>query len=40
MGIFKRLLGGSWVDISRVISPLVISIATLLIAPLISTHEP
>ena len=36
------LLGGSWVVISRVISPLigVISIVTLLITPLIPTHEP
>ena len=36
------LLGGSWVVISGVISPLirVISIATLVITPLITTHEP
>ena len=36
------LLGGSWVVISGVISPLirVITIVTLLITPLISTHEP
>ena len=36
------LLGGSWVVISRVISPLigVIIIVTLLITPLITTHEP
>ena len=36
------LLGGSWVVISRVISPLiwVISIVTLLITLLIATHEP
>ena len=36
------LLGGSWVVISRVISPLilVITIVTLLITPLITTHEP
>ena len=37
-----RVLGGSWVVISRVISPLgkVISIVTLLITLLITTHEP
>ena len=37
-----RLLGGSWVVISGVISPLiwVIIIVTLLITPLITTHEP
>ena len=37
-----RLLGGSWVVISGVISPLrwVITIVTLLITPLITTHEP
>ena len=36
------LLGGSWVVISRVISPLigVIILVTLLITPLITTHEP
>ena len=36
------VLGGSWVVISRVISPLiwVISTVTLLISPLITTHEP
>ena len=36
------LLGGSWVAISGVISPLiwVLTIATLLIAPLVTTHEP
>ena len=36
------LLGGSWVVISGVISFLtwVISIVTLLITPLITTHEP
>ena len=36
------LLGGSWVVISGVISPLiwVIIMATLLIIPLITTHEP
>ena len=35
-------LGYSWVVISRVISPLIwaISIVTLLITPLITTHEP
>ena len=32
-------LGGSWVVISRVISPLI-CIVTLLITPLITTHEP
>ena len=36
------ILGGSWVVISGVISPLiwVITIVTLLITPLITTHEP
>ena len=36
------LLGGSWVVISGVISPLiwVITIVTLLITPLIPNHEP
>ena len=36
------LFGGSWVVISRVISPLiwVIIIVTLLITPLITTQEP
>ena len=36
------LLGGSWVVISGVIRPLVwvITILTLLITPLIATHEP
>ena len=36
------LLGGSWVVISGVISPLiwVISIVTLLITLVITTHEP
>ena len=36
------ILGGSWVVISRVISPLIwaITIVTLLITPLITTHEP
>ena len=39
---FRRVLGGSWVVISWVVSPLiwVISIATLLITLLITTHEP
>ena len=38
----ETLLGGSWVVIRRVISPLiwVISIVTLLITLLITTHEP
>ena len=38
----RVLLGGSWVVISRVISPLiwVISTVTLLVTPLITTHEP
>ena len=38
----QTLLGGSWVVISGVISPLiwVVSIATLLITPLTTTHEP
>ena len=37
-----HLLGGSWVVISGVISPLVwvVSIVTLLITLLITTHEP
>ena len=37
-----NLLGGSWVVISRVISPLiwVITIVILLITPHITTHEP
>ena len=36
------LLGGSWVVISGVISPLiwVITIGSLLITPLIANHEP
>ena len=36
------ILGGSWVVINGVISPLiwVITIVTLLIAPLVTTHEP
>ena len=35
-------LGGSWVVISRVISPIiwVIITVTLLITPLITSHEP
>ena len=39
---YYRLLGGSWVVISRVRSPLiwVISIVALLITLLITTHEP
>ena len=39
---YRALLGGSWVVISGLISPLiwVISIVTLLITPLITTHEP
>ena len=38
----RLLLGGSWVGISGLISPLiwVISIVTLLIILLITTHEP
>ena len=40
----RRLLGGSWVVISGVLSPLIwliiIRIVTLMIAPFISTHEP
>ena len=37
-----HLLGGSWVVISGVISPLVwvVNTVTLLITPLITTHEP
>ena len=40
--VFADLLGGSWVVISGVISPLiwVISIVTLLITLLIIAHEP
>ena len=40
--LFLRLLGGSWVVISRVISPLiwVISIVILLITLVLTTHEP
>ena len=40
--IESSLLGGSWVVISRFISPLiwVIAIVTLIITPLITTHEP
>ena len=36
------LLGGSWVVISMVISPLiwVVTIVTFLITPLTTTHEP
>ena len=36
------LLGGSWVVISAVISPLIwlISIVTLILTPFITTHEP
>ena len=38
----ESVLGGSWVVISGVISPLiwVITIVILLITPLITTHEP
>ena len=41
-GSGSNLLGGSWVGISVVIRPLiwVMTIVTLLIAPLITTHEP
>ena len=45
-GLFRatllRTLGGSWVVLSRVTSPLIglITIVTLLITPLITTHEP
>ena len=40
--LFSTLLGGSWVVISGVIIPLIwdITIVTLLITPLITTHEP
>ena len=40
--IVLGILGGSWVVISRVLSPLiwVITTVTLLITPLITTHEP
>ena len=39
---YQRVLGGSWVVISRVISPLIwaITIVTLLITPLLTSHEP
>ena len=41
-GIKERLLGGSWVVISRVTSPLIwiVTTVTLLVTPLITTHEP
>ena len=39
LGHLQDQLGGSWVVISRVISPLI-WLVTLLITPLISTHEP
>ena len=41
-GLVWVVLGGSWVVISGVISPLiwVIITVTLLITPLITTHEP
>ena len=40
--VLQNLPGGSRVDISGVISPLswVITLVTLLITPLITTHEP
>ena len=40
--LFLRLLGGSWVVISRIMSPLiwVIGIVILLITLVITTHEP
>ena len=39
---FRGLLGGPWVVITGVINPLirVISIVTLLLTALITTHEP
>ena len=43
MSACRVVLGGSWVVINGVISPLiwrVITIVTLLITPLITTHEP
>ena len=42
LALLHGVLGGSWVVISGVISPLiwVISLATLLITPFITTHEP
>ena len=42
LGGVRVVLGGSWVVISRVIGPPigVITIVTLLITPLITTHEP
>ena len=39
----RRPLGGSWVVISRVISPLIWVVTTVtlsIITPLITTHEP
>ena len=41
-GLFRNLLEGSWVVISAVRSPLiwVVSIVTLLITALTTTHEP
>ena len=42
-GLLLRLLGGSWVVLSGVTSPriwVVVIIVTLLITPLITTHEP
>ena len=41
-GASPGMLGGSWVVISGVMSPLiwVITIVTLLITPLITAHEP
>ena len=42
LDLIPSLLGGSWVVKSRGISPViwVISTVTLLITPLITTHEP
>ena len=42
LGFVTPILGGSWVVKSMCISPLiwVITIVTLLITPLITTHEP
>ena len=41
--VSSTVLGGSWVVISRVISPLIWVISTvtlLLITPILTTHEP
>ena len=42
MSLLRFVLGGSWVVISRAISPLIwlITTVTLIIAPLVTAHEP